>query len=445
MSGNFCSYVPEFTPACDYMIDSDYPTHTWGYNYVVTPVNKREKNPWTKIYAKEELTNIYRDGILIGQLTKGGGGIEGEAYLSQRILDHEVDPRPVVVSSDKPIMVVQYNPGQNDDGVPSDPFQMSLTPYEQWSKEILYHTPGFQGDGFQENYLNIAYQVTDAETIPDDFEFAKVENGKLVWKKLSDMYPDPGQKLGYQIDNKTYFSKIIMLSGDGLYSLRSSTPFGAYAYGLSSWDSYGNAAFALHNDLTYDDNEAPQTRAFIVDDNGIVKDFQTSSNEISVTDLPEDETRRSNMSKIVRDPVLSENFDFSHSEFVPGDTQTATWSASVIDNNLPARLVLYFVDRAGNYSTKTITYKYENSVIDEEIARAIEVYPNPSNGIVNIKSNKQDLIIKNIKVLDNQGKQIQPEITDLSKIFLNQLSNGFYYLEITTNQGKTIKPLVLNK
>jgi hypothetical protein len=439
VSGNFCSYVPEFVAACDFMIEADYPTHSWGKTYVVTPIQDREKNSWIKIYAKEAGAKLYRDGEPFGELTHGGGGKIGECYLSMRVLDAKEAPRPVVISSDKPIMVVQYNPGQNDDGVPADPFQMALTPFEQWPKNITLMV-----EDFQLNYVNLVYQVDENETMPSDFEIAECKNDDIEWRRVKEVYPDMGQKLDEQIDGKTYYSKIITLPGDGVYMLRANTPFAAYSNGKSTYESYGFASYALLNDLQKDDKEAPITDVFL-DEFGVVRNNSNSSDQLVCTDHPEDEEYRSNMSKIVVDYVFTSNFKFDHEEFVPGEYRDVLWSASVADTNKPATFVAYFVDRAGNHQTVTLYWKGGASVLEEYIARAIEVYPNPSNGIVNIKSNKQDLIIKNIRVLDNQGKQVQTDISDFSKLFLNQLSNGFYYLEITTNQGKTIKPLVLNK
>ena len=371
ISGNFCSYVPEFTPACDFMIEQELPTFTWGTEYHVTPIYKREKNSWIKIFAKQSGTYIYRDGVLFGELTKGGGAREGECYLSQRVLDDTQEPRPVVISSNKPISVTQYNPGMSDDGVPSDPFQLVLTPIEQFQTEIIFNTPGYQGDGFQENYINIVYEGTPEGTIPDDFEFAKVEDGGVFnWKKMRDVYPDIGLPFSIEIRGKLYYAKTITLPGDGVYKLRSSTPFAAYAYGFSNWDSYGFPTSVALGDLEKPDTVAPICEPMI-DCFGVVRDARRGEKpEIMVTDMPDDEEFRSNMATVIMLPFPeSFNFRFDKQSFVPGESRDVFWTASVVDLTKEARLITLYRDRRGNQKMDTINYyPYKGKIVlvDEE-------------------------------------------------------------------------------
>jgi IgGFc binding protein/type IX secretion system substrate protein len=367
ISGNFCSYVPEYISACDYLIEQDLPTHTWGTVYIVAPIAKREKNSWVKIYAKEAGTNIYRDGELLGELAQGGGGGKlDECYFSLRVLANELDPRPVVISSDKPISVTQYNTGMSDDGVPSDPFQMVLSPMEQWQDKVQFATPGSYGDGFNENYINIVYQATDAGSIPDDFEFAKIESdGLFHWKKLRDIYPDVGQELEIQIMGKRYFSKIATLPGDGVYKCRANEKFNITSYGFSNWDSYGFPASVGLKDLEKPDTVAPFCDVYI-DCYGVVRDANRNGNhEIIVTDMPEDEEYRSNLSQILMAPYpASYNMRFDTEEFIPGEARDAFWSASVVDQSQKARLVFVVMDRCGNSLIDTIEFEpYHGKIV----------------------------------------------------------------------------------
>jgi IgGFc binding protein/type IX secretion system substrate protein len=356
ISGNFCSYVPEHVAACDYMIEQELPTHSWGTTYCVTPIKNRMKNSWIKIYAKEDNTLIYRDGDIIGELTLGGGGArEGECYLSQRVLDATQTPRPVVISGDKPISVTQYNTGQSDDGVMSDPFQMVLTPTEQWQNDIVFCTPGVEGNGFKENYLNILYEIDASGQIPDDFEFAGVVGGSFTWQRLKDYSPEVGDKLEALIDGKQYYSKILELPGDGVYKLRANQTFAAYANGFSYYDSYGFPVCASLNNIAGGDIESPICSPAIGKD-GYVRDENTNSLDIPVVDFPADDEIRSNLARIVVDPYRTFNMNTDISSFMPGDDRETSWTAEVSDKTKPAELVIHYVDRNGNSDTDVLTY-----------------------------------------------------------------------------------------
>lgn len=71
----------------------------------------------------------------------------------------------------------------------------------------------------------------------------------------------------------------------------------------------------------------------------------------------------------------------------------------------------------------------------------ISLYPNPSNGILNI-SNNSNSIINTINVYSLSGQK-QLSISNPKIIDLNELSNGLYLVECVTNNGKVIKKINL--
>ena len=245
LSGSFCAYIPRGVSACDFIIEQELPIKTWGNKYHVSPIKKRLQSSWVKIYASEINTQLYRDGDQFGTLSEVGGVENDGGFISRRLLSDGEAPRPVTISSDKPISITQYNPGQSDDGVPSDPFQMVLTPIEQYQTEIIFNTPGVSNSQaiFRENYINLVYLATEAGTVPEDLEWAQVVNGKFSWKKVADISGGPGGKF-YDPDfvegNRYYHSKTITLPDPaGVYKIRAKDPFAGYAYGFSDYDSYG--------------------------------------------------------------------------------------------------------------------------------------------------------------------------------------------------------------
>ncbi|HYF02394.1 MAG TPA: IgGFc-binding protein, partial [Patescibacteria group bacterium] len=180
-SGNQCAYVDVNTPACDFIMEMELPTHTWGKEYHIPRFVKRQNYAFMKIFAKEPNTKLYRDGnpTPFAVLSTAGGN-QGSGYYEGRVLVDGLAPRPIIIRADKPISITTYNPGQTDDGVSSDPFQLIHTPIEQYQKEIIFNTPGIKGgQGFKENYLNLVFEGNADGTMPDDLEFATVENGKF--------------------------------------------------------------------------------------------------------------------------------------------------------------------------------------------------------------------------------------------------------------------------
>ncbi|OGU17143.1 MAG: hypothetical protein A2X61_07910 [Ignavibacteria bacterium GWB2_35_12] len=345
ISGSFCAYIPENTPACDFIIEMELPTHTWGTEYHVTKIIDRLKNSFIKIFPKESGTKIYRDGIQLTSLSTGGG-LESTGWLRMRV--DQGDPRPIIISGDKPISVTQYNPGQLDDGIYSDPFQLILTPLEQYQREIVFNTPGIKGgSGFTSNYINLVYRAADDGTIPDDLEFAHVQGGVFIWKKLSSIDPNPGQQFSILVNGKKYYCKTITLPGDGVYKIRANDPFAAYAYGFSSFDSYGFPTSVALGDLEKPDTIPPDP-IWILECDGTIKGA-------TVEDMPRNNDR-SNLSQIILLSEQSFNYKMTYKDFMPGEDASTEWKAWVVDKNRDGRAVIIFTDRRGNDTIITINY-----------------------------------------------------------------------------------------
>ncbi|HYF04147.1 MAG TPA: choice-of-anchor D domain-containing protein [Patescibacteria group bacterium] len=353
VSGNQCAYVPETVAACDFIMEMELPTNTWGKEYHISRFVKRKKYAMMKIFAKEPNTKLYRDGNPIPfAVLSTAGGRQGSGYYEGRVLDDGLDPRPIVIKGDKPISITTYNPGQTDDGVSSDPFQLILTPIEQYQKEIIFNTPGIKGgQGFKENYVNLVFEGNADGTMPDDLEFATVNDGKFVWKSVRSVFGATSEPFkGFPGDTKKYYAKIITLPGDGVYKIRAQKPFAAYAYGFDSFDSYGHPTSVALGDLSVRDPDAP--------DFSFTQQCDGSVNDGKVEDLPKaenDTIKRSNLRAV---SLLdgSKNYLLEVEEFVPGDARTTNWKLRVEDASQDALAHVYFVDRAGNDTTVTISY-----------------------------------------------------------------------------------------
>lgn len=356
VSGNFCAYIPINIAACDVIEEMELPTNTWGTAYHVTKIFGRQKNSIIKIFAKEPNTKVYINGQHKNTI-QTSGGTEGIGFIERR--PDEGEPGNFIISADKPISVTQYNPGQQDDNISSDPFQIILTPIEQFQNEITFNTPGIgDGAGFARNYINVVFQLDEKGQMPEGLEFATVDNGQFEWESLGAKYGSFFDGFNSEVNGKAYGMKTVKLPGDGVYKIRSPYPFAAYAYGFADYDSYGFPTSVALGDLTKPDTVAPVVT--------YEKTCEACYKNVQVLDMPDDPAIRSNLAQVRMDEANSTNYEFSVKEFVAGEDPSTLWSACPIDKKKDGLAILIFIDRAGNETRDTLVYKPFNvSILPE--------------------------------------------------------------------------------
>lgn len=365
VSGVHCALVPLKNSACDYIVNMEFPVAYWNKDYFVTPIKDRTYNGIIRIYASEDETKIYRDGVYIGTISKGGGAKVGEGYLETRLwplLDDGGKPNPpklAHISADKPISVVYYNTGfgEDDPKVNTDPFMMQIPAIDQAVNQAVIYSPN-ASDGnnpYSENYINITFPLVDGK-IPDDLLFAELSRtgSEPKFNKLKDVFGLDFNKFETTYKGNSYGSKNLQISSKGSYVFKSeNSKFIAYSYGFGNSEAYGfPSAFSL-NDNTKNDTESPRI-SYVQQCNGYVL---LDSGKVS--DYPENELFRSNIAEIY--VINSENYDFSwktnKGEFIPGTERDLNWGLSVIDKSKSASVLLYVSDKAGNDTTIYIQYK----------------------------------------------------------------------------------------
>ena len=78
-----------------------------------------------------------------------------------------------------------------------------------------------------------------------------------------------------------------------------------------------------------------------------------------------------------------------------------------------------------------------SSSIDEQIEIEVSVFPNPSAGIITVKS---DITIQQIKLYGVDGKLLSAFSTTTFELE----KRGTYFLKIITSKGNAIKKVVVN-
>jgi hypothetical protein len=102
---------------------------------------------------------------------------------------------------------------------------------------------------------------------------------------------------------------------------------------------------------------------------------------------------------------------------------------------------IYFDYNAPIETEKAETIFKSLGVKDHEVDKSVALYPNPTNGNVNINSNNT---IKSIELFDVQGRILQTIIEDrnAAQIDISNKANGLYFIRITTKTGVKVEKLI---
>ena len=360
ISGSFCAYIPTQCAACDFIIEQDLPMESWGKKYHVTPIKDRKKASYIRVFSGEQNTEVLRNGESWQMLNNQNSNEKN--YVSLRATEEEGRIPPVVISSDKQISITQYNTGSVDDGVESDPFQMVLTPVSMYSRNLLFATPGANGDlFFRENFINLCYLAETEMSIPDDILIGKATNGSFTWKKLSNLItlnniqviPDPANEPG-----KIWHVAMIELEDPAaVYSITGNNFMGAYAYGYDYYDSYGFPVGGTDDNVEIADDMAPSVE-YEMDCFGKVigqaieepRDNADSRSNFGFMQLIADESYNYQLTWINEDG------------FELGKTPIIAWELNRVDRKADAKATILFTDRAGNSETVVIEYLHTEIV-----------------------------------------------------------------------------------
>ncbi len=153
-----------------------------------------------------------------------------------------------------------------------------------------------------------------------------------------------------------------------------------------------------------------------------------------------------------------------------GDYTAGQWYNVKISFNYTTSTVTYFVNGAQVHTGPTmgtstgvdqLFFGYDNygsgyTVDNIRVATSLStdkfntntlsVFPNPSNGIVNI-SNSETALLNNVSVMDINGRTVKNvQLSDVSEAQINisDLSAGVYMMNISSDQGTITKKIVKN-
>ena len=90
------------------------------------------------------------------------------------------------------------------------------------------------------------------------------------------------------------------------------------------------------------------------------------------------------------------------------------------------------------------TFSTINNSIEENKNSQISIYPNPSEGIFNIKSTNSSLVYNKIRVINNISQTVyQSSDNNVTSLNLSNLEKGIYYLELLNNEETLIHKKII--
>lgn len=347
VSGNYCARIPNNIHSCNYTIEMEQPSYSWGKKYYIPTIESKQKNPIIKIFNNKEVTNVYRDKELAGTLdfnfNKDRGWLELRSGEDSPNL-----PKPHVYTSDKPVNIILYNTGFEDDNVNVSPFQMNILPVDQFQNDVVFSMGNFtKNNPLSQTYISLIYQTTNEGIVPDDIEIGWTDTTGFSWKKLDTMASSAGQKIEVDSNGITWMELHYKLPGTGCYRMRANNRFGLYCYGYDGNKSFGYPAAGLYYNFKATDSLHP--------DFYFTKDQSGTTITGTIKDRSQNASSLAGLYLIKLDQETSFNMNMNYNQFFPGDSETSI-KIQVTDQNKDAHASLYVVDWRGNDTTYIFDY-----------------------------------------------------------------------------------------
>jgi IgGFc binding protein len=205
-AGNGCADVPPSQVACNTVTEEMTPTQAWGTDFLTEPLATRSGDTF-RFMASQNGTTVNVNGSAVATLNAG--------QFYETILTTASE-----ITANNPIQVMQYSNGSSYDGANSDPFDITIPPYEQFLNSYTVTTePSGADPAITNNYINVVAPTSEVGTVMLD--------GSAI--PASDFSP-----IG-----SSSFSGAQLSVDFGDHNLSGPLPFGVTVYGDGGYDGYG--------------------------------------------------------------------------------------------------------------------------------------------------------------------------------------------------------------
>lgn len=426
ISGVQCADVPLDKYYCDNLLEMELPLHTWGKTFHITKNKNRKIGCLFQVVAKDPNTTLYINGHLLKVLENIDTTqlIEWAEFNS---LGKEFPDNNFVLTADKPISVTTFNQSGFLDSSQIDPYQMVITPFEQYRKKIRsIKIDVGDGGGYSNYFLNIVYPLDSNLTMPQEMEWGESITDSMVWMPFKDKWGDTADYIfeGYQ-DGKKYAVKYLTLKKEESFQIQSNEKIAIYTYGHTPYKAFGVPAYLGLWDLTVQDS-LPPIFNFVQSADGTIGVINGNEKAI-ITDLHHPLDSSSKLSMVYCQFSNTVNYDVHIDRFIPGDDATTYFTATVIDKSKDAQFVLTAIDRAGNDTTILITQKATiSSATETELESVLRVIPSVTDkSPITIEIRNESTQNATLSIVSITGKTVYT--------FDNvQLSNGTQTIQFDT-------------
>lgn len=129
----------------DHLVEQLVPLNKWGRRFFTVPIPGRTVGDYFRIVASEDSTTVFISGESDVNLAKAGN-------FKQLIIGSNEYKN---ITSDKPIMLLQFVQSQRSSAEPADPAMILIPPIEQYGADYTFATPKYTQGSYQNNFMII--------------------------------------------------------------------------------------------------------------------------------------------------------------------------------------------------------------------------------------------------------------------------------------------------
>ena len=444
---------------------SIFPTKTWGKTYSIPTFRELNEFPTIRIFALEDETKIYRNGVY---WTTVENSTENEIFESKIWTDRNREDEfgiisPTIISSDKPISVMlfpDYHRSIDTTFLISSNMSI-LNPLETSVKFASFsifslHDKWINGDTSEIKKLELYFELDDNNEIPSDLEFSIIDsnNINLEWKSIKEYYSESFTSI--EFNGKIMATKEILLPDSCNYYIRSTkTNFSGYVYKLTQGfvygisegnkDFFGFSIATSMNDLTSKDTKTPLVTLTKNKDeskvNGIVYDGFENSSKLAQLYILKEYSNNFDFEIISAD----EGFitDANGNSFIPGEPVQLEFELTKRNPNLDAFAVVYACDRAGNDTLIFVNEDIFTSIAPEQ---TLNEYMSVTESNILILPQALADGFTELSIFNLEGsKVISNDIQNQNSVSISSLKSGTYIITLRSESRLLTRKLNIVK
>lgn len=309
--GNQCANHPN--GACDHNVDSAIPVQAWGSEFFAANYPNRQDGALYRVVASQDNTQVAKDGVVQGTIDRA------------EFLDIGQDPDDFVLSADKPISVLQIQPGKviADPGQLGDPAFSNLVASDQFKTDYTFST-------------------LDAAQFPDNFVIIVASNDDVGTLELDGVAVAAGD---FSQIGASSFSVARIAVGDGVHTTSSTNPHSVVVVGYGGSNSYQYLGAARLRAINNEgDILPPECSSVVADDNNSAEVTGTDNRPEQMVGGETTEDTGIFTASLVDG---STNVELTVPDFDLGDG-SVTSTLSLVDTDSTGEGTVRYTDGAGN-------------------------------------------------------------------------------------------------